>query len=257
MHKLSAYVLTKNSEKYLTLVLQQLSKAADEIVVIDSGSKDNTQNIVRTLNIHFIQHEFEDFVTQRNFAAQQCAYDWVLFVDSDEILSDRAIEHICYLKQHGFKHDAYTIQRNWFILGRPVKCMLPVVSPDYPIRLFYKKTTCFQATSNIVHESPTGFTSKGIIQGEITHYTFNSKSELYNKLKLYTDLAAYDLISQHRTVNYFKYFLSPSVAFIKYYFLKKGYYSGRVGLIIGIYAYNYTKSKYKKALILRKKNNQK
>lgn len=253
MHKISGYILTKDSEKYLALVLKQLSLVADEIIVVDSGSTDNTINLVENAeNTRLIYRPFDNFVMQRNFAAEQCSNDWVLFVDSDEILSDTAVETINQLKKNGFVQEAYSIQRTWIVLGKPIKCVLPIVSPDYPTRLFNKKINSFKENSNLVHETLSGYSSKGIIQGEIMHYTFVTPEELSRKLELYSELAARDLIANKRSINYFKYIFSPIASFIKYYFMKGGYRDGRIGLVLGKYAYDYVRLKYKKALILIK-----
>ena len=249
MQKLSAYVLTKNSSKYLATVLSKLSQIADELVIVDSGSSDDTANIVDKFpKARFIYRALDDFKSQRNFAAASCTYDWLLFVDADEILSDESLDAINQLKKDGFQFEAYAIKRNWFVLGQPVNSIYPVVSPDFPVRLFNKHTTSFKESSFLVHETPTGYLSKGVIPGCINHYTFETKAEIKQKLSYYTDLAAQDLHYRQRPLNYFKCLFSPFGAFIKYYFFKGGYRDGYVGIIAAKYAFNYTSLKYRKAL---------
>lgn len=249
MEKLSAYILTKNSERYLDEIIQMIYAVVEEILIIDSYSTDNTENIVKKYDkTHFIVHPFQNFKDQRNFAAKMCSHHYVLFLDSDEIPDDEFVKSLQTLKEEGFTHDAYAVRRQWMVLGKYVRCIYPITSPDYPIRLFNKEMVGFNDSSNGVHETPEGWKSKGLIKGSILHKTFHSKKELYDKLAFYTQIAAQDLIVNKRTINYSKAIFSPIAAFVKWYFLKKGYKDGMIGFILGKYAYLYTRKKYAKAI---------
>ena len=187
---------------------------------------------------------------QRLFAEKICTYEMVLFLDADEIPDNQFIKEIEKLKQNGFKNDAYKVTRLWNVLGKEVRCIYPITSPDHPIRMYNKKVGSF-SHSQLVHEAPTGFSNVGEIKGLVNHFTFETLEELDRKLQLYTHIAAEDLILKKKKINFFTLILNPIIAFVKWYIFKQGFRDGKVGLILGKYAYNYTILKYKKAKNLK------
>jgi len=247
MEKLSAYILTKNSEVFLPQILDYLSSVADEIIVVDSGSTDKTESITGNFDkARFIFRQFTNFREQRIMAAENCKHDMILFLDDDEIPDDAFLNSVMEFKHTDFHYDAYKVSRKWNVLGKDVHCMFPVSSPDHPVRLFRKSRVTF-SESTIVHETPGGFSSSGKIEGVINHITMNTREEMRAKLEMYTDLAAQDLIHNRKKVNGLKLVFSPWAAFLKWYFIKGGYKDGYVGLLLGNYAYQYTFKKYLKA----------
>ena len=247
MENLSAYVLTKNSEAHLRDILHRLSIIADEILIIDSGSTDNTKAIATSFdNVKFFFHEFRTFREQRTIAADACSYDMVLWVDSDEIPDFPFIHSVQSIQQSGFGHDAYRVARKWSVLGKFVHSLLPITSPDFPVRLYRKSKVAF-ADSTLVHETPSGYRSLGMIEGCLNHITFKSRTELHAKLELYTGIAAQDLVLKERRVYASKIVFSPLAAFVKWYLIKGGFKDGWTGVVLGIYAYQYTLKKYLKA----------
>jgi glycosyltransferase involved in cell wall biosynthesis len=138
MTPLSIYVLTFNSEKYLSAILQAVAPLADDLLVVDSGSSDQTVAIATQCGARVLYRPFDDFRQQRDFAQQQCRHDHVFFLDSDEIPSPELVAHLQQLKQSGFQHDAYAIQRDWIVMGQQVHALYPVGCPDYPVRIIEK-----------------------------------------------------------------------------------------------------------------------
>ena len=251
-NKLSAYVLTFNSELHLFKILEQIHSVADDILVIDSGSSDQTESIVSAFpNVKFIYHPFTDFKSQRSFAANACRFDYVLFLDSDEIPDDNFITNLKQLKQAGFDKDAYEAERHWKVLGKNVRVLYPIVSPDFPIRLYNRQIVSFEHSS-LVHETPYGYKSKGKIAGRLLHITFENRAQLEKKLSFYSDIAARDLILKNKKTSLAKAYASAFSAFIKWYFLKRGFLDGLVGLILANYASRYSKLKYLKAIRIKK-----
>ncbi len=247
MNRISAYILTHNSEKYLSRILDALTSVADEVLVIDSGSIDNTEKISRNYpNVRFIFHKFENFRDQRIFAESECANSMVLFLDSDEIPDSSFIKSIHNIKNSARLFDVYRVTRNWKVLGKTVHCIYPVSSPDNPIRLYNKNVASFK-DSQLIHETQTGYSTIGRINGRIEHYTFETRGELNKKLEDYTTIAAQDLIIKKKQINFVKILINPIAAFIKWYFSKDGYKDGIRGIIIAKYAYDYTRLKYVKA----------
>ena len=180
----------------------------------------------------------------------------ILFLDSDEIPDTDFVNSIIELKKEGFKHDAYKVNRIWNVLEKEIHSVYPITSPDFPIRM-YKKSKVSFSDSSLVHETPAGYSSVGEINGSVKHITFKTNEEMNQKLELYTNIAAFDLIHKKRKVSTFKIIFSPIAAFLKWYFVKEEFKDGYVGLMLGIYAYKYTLKKYLKARNIIKSSSQK
>lgn len=248
--KLSAYILTNNSERYIGEILAQLSRFADEIVVLDSGSSDSTLDIVGRFPLAKVFYRrFDNFKDQRNYAASLCQYDTVFFVDSDEIPDETLVNTINTMKTELMELGScgYRVTRYWYVMGRPVHSIYPIESPDHEIRLFDRRYVSFAPQSNLVHETLGGQTETRLLDGSLTHRTFHTRQEMMDKAEQYTTLAAQDLIRRKHKISRINVLLSPIAAFIKWYFFKRGFLDGRVGLFTGHYAYYYTKLKYRKA----------
>jgi glycosyltransferase involved in cell wall biosynthesis len=251
MENLSAYVLTMNSQQYLKEILRHLVEVAEDVVVVDSGSTDKTEAIAKSFpSVRFVFNTFKNFKDQRTFAAKICHYDMVLFLDSDEIPLKGFKNAIENLKMQNFPADAYTIEREWNVLGKNIHCLYPVVSPDNPIRMYRKSQVSFD-DSNLVHETPSGYKTVGEINSTIKHITFHTKKELFQKLDFYTGIAAQDVIEKKKA-SIHKLLFSPFASLMKWYFFKGGYRDGFTGLILAWYAFAYTRQKYLKALKLQK-----
>jgi glycosyltransferase involved in cell wall biosynthesis len=246
VYKLSAFILTLNSEKYLGQILGQLKKTCDEIVVVDSESSDSTKLISEKENVRFISRPFDNFKNQRTFALEQCTNNLVLMIDSDEVPDDELISALNSLKHSEKLLDAYRLKREWFVLGKKIHAVYPVVSPDFPVRLFDKRKSNFD-NSPVVHEEPSGYKTISVLDGTLKHYTFETKKEISEKLERYTSLSAETLLKKKKSLSVFQQYLSATAAFLKWYFAKGGWRDGWTGVVLGKYAFDYTFLKYEKA----------
>ncbi|ASK79290.1 glycosyl transferase family 2 [Paraphotobacterium marinum] len=252
MNEISLYILTYNSEQYLSKILDKLKNVVDEILIVDSGSSDSTQQIVeRYKNTRFIFNKFENFKQQRMFAEKNCKFDMILFLDSDELPCDQLVESIRNIKKSGFEHHAYRIARYWNVLQKDVRAIYPICSPDHPIKLYNRKFCSFK-NSALNHASPSGYLSQSIVKGKLSHFTFETKKILKNKVEHYSDMDAKELIRKGKKSNNLKIIFNPVGAFVKWYLIKGGYKDGITGIHLGKYAYDYTKKKYLKAKNYRK-----
>lgn len=248
--KLSAYTLTRNSEKLLARVLAPMARVADEIVVVDSGSTDRTRKIAESFGCRVEYVPFENFRLQREKAQALCTYDRILFLDSDEVMSEALVDAVAALKRAGFTDDAYSMRRDWIVLGRPIHAFYPNICPDHPIRIIDRRVVHF-GPSNDVHEEPTGYASAGAIDAPLMHYTYSSRQEIEAKLDFYTSLAARDLLRRRGRPTPMPLAAGRALAALgKWYFLKGSWRDGAVGLTAGRYACRYTWLKHRKAAAL-------
>ncbi|HET9552041.1 MAG TPA: glycosyltransferase family 2 protein [Anaeromyxobacteraceae bacterium] len=243
--QLSCYILTWNSERHLEQVLAPLVRVVDQLVVVDSGSSDRTCEIARRYGCEVHGRPFDDFRSQRTHAIGLCRHEWILSVDSDEVVTPELERALLELKARGFQHDAYRIRREWWALGRRVRVVYPLDCPDNPVRLFDRRQVSFSA-GNRVHETPGGYRSIGQITAPLNHITFESMSEIARRLDQYTTISALDLRDRNARCTIVKRWLSPIAAFLKWYVLKPGYRDGRVGFTLGCYAFKYTRLRYLK-----------
>lgn len=247
--KLSGYVLTFNSEKHLRRVLEPLRRVADELIVLDSGSSDATLDIARQCGAAVYCRAFDDFIRQRDHAVSLCRYDWILYLDSDEILDESLVETLLDRKHRGLGadgHDAYAMRRDWYVLGRYVHNVYPVKYPDYVIRLYRKDVGRFDATTP-VHEKLGGYRSLGRLEpGAIRHLTFETREEFERKLAFYPQLSVQTLLRRGRArrVSRAGAVLHAWGAFLKAWLLHRGWRDGWVGVLCARYAYRYTLAKY-------------
>lgn len=250
MTPLSVYVLTFNSERHLTRVLEAVARIADDLLVVDSGSTDATYEIAYKYGARVVHRSFDNFRSQRLFAHSLCLHETIMFFDSDEIASESLIDEVMSLKKSGFTYDAYVVRRDWIVMGKVVHALFPVGCPDWPVRIIHRDRVDF--TVHSVHESLIGYKSIGRIESSLVHHTFETKTELMRKLDLYTDLAAEDLKNTGRRKRALKIrqYISPIGAFVKWYFRSGNWLDGRVGWILAIYAMKYTHHKYRKLLLL-------
>jgi len=247
-------MLVKNGEKYLELILSRIATVADEIILLDSGSQDQTRAIAEKWSAQWHFRPFDDFRSQRSYALSLCRYQYVLFLDADEVPDDALLEHMRTLKQTGFSADAYCLRREWVVLGKRVHSIYPVNSPDFPVRLINKDKVSFSGSAR-VHEDYSGYASKVILPGKISHYTFNSQAEIRQKLNLYSTIAAEDMVENGKQFRFYKLIVNPLLAWGKWYFLKQGWRDGWAGVILANYACRYTFLKYRKYQVSKKNHN--
>ncbi|MBN9234946.1 MULTISPECIES: glycosyltransferase family 2 protein [Phyllobacteriaceae] len=245
--KLSAYVLTRNSGRMLAEVLAPVYRVADEIVVLDSGSSDATLEIARVYGCRVERRAFDNFAAQRQAAQDLCSHDHVLFVDSDEVMSDALVDAVLQVKRQGFPGHVYAFRREWYVMGRKVRGLYPVNSPDYPIRLLDRRKSDF-CNSSIVHESPSNSDDPVVLDRPLSHFTFPTKAEFNKKLAFYSSLHADTVLGWNKPVPSRTNAAVRAVsAFCKWYFMKRLVLDGRAGFHCARYAARYTYLKYEHA----------
>jgi glycosyltransferase involved in cell wall biosynthesis len=239
---ISVCILTKNAQETIRDTLESV-RFFSEVIILDSGSTDQTLAIAKTYsNVSIHKTEFCGFGPLRNTLAKFATNDWILALDSDEILSKELLDEILKLKLN--VNYAYSIQRNNYYKGKRIKgCGW---SPDRVTRLYHRKTTQFSSAQ--VHES---LETKNILplRFPIVHTPYRNTSEFLAKMQHYSTLFAKQNQGKIKS-SYLKAFSHGLFAFFRSYFLKRGFFDGIEGLIISLFNANTTLYKYLKLIEL-------
>lgn len=241
----SAVLITLNCAGSLPATLASLA-FCDEIVVVDSGSTDGTQEVAAAAGARVILEPWRGFGPQKQFAVDQARHDWVLCVDSDEIVSERLRDSILVaLTAPAF--GAYQFARCNRFLGRYLRHGEGY--PDLSLRLFDRRRARW--TDEVVHEKVITLDAVGMLAGDLLHHSEETIEAYLAKQNRYTTLAAEALVAEGASIGATKLLLSPLFRFIKFYVLRGGCLDGLPGLIhILIGCFN-SFSKYAKVLELQ------
>lgn len=240
--KISATIITQNEERNLPRALESL-RCCDEIVVVDSGSTDRTVSIAAQFGARVIESEWRGYAAQKNLAAQEARYDWILSIDADEALSEALEAEIWQLKKTGPACDAYTVPRLAQYLGRWI--FHSGWYPDRKIRLYDRRKARW--VGDYVHECVVSEGRVGHLESNLLHFTCSSLSEHLRTLDRYTSLAAQELVARRQRVGWRHLLLAPAWTFFRTYVLRRGFLDGFEGLTIAHMAAVYTYLKYAKA----------
>lgn len=228
---ISATVLTKNSERLLEAVLNALG-FCDEVVVLDTGSTDGTLGIAATfanVSIHRQKGGFRGFGLAHREAVEHARHDWILSVDSDEVLSPELIAEIRELRLD--PGTVYSIPfRNHFNRRPITTCGW---SPDYHERLFHRRFTNFCASE--VHERvQTAQLSVVQLRHVIHHYSYETLHDFLRKMNVYATLFAEQNAGKRKSSPW-RAVTRAGWAFFKSYLIERGLTQGTEGLVISAY----------------------
>ncbi|MBS0358653.1 MAG: glycosyltransferase family 2 protein [Proteobacteria bacterium] len=226
MATLSIIIITKNEAKNIRRCLDSV-KFADEIIIVDSGSTDETVNICKEYtNKIIVTEDWPGYGKQKGRALEQTTGDWVLSIDADEEVSDLLRQEILKSIQQT-EVAAYSIPVRLIFYGREIKY---AVGSDRHIRLFQRKRAKF--TDDIIHEDIQVQGRIEKLSGFIYHYSFDSIDTLVAKMNKYTEMTA---DQKHQRGSYsspWRAWISSVWIFIRLYFLKRGFLDGKRGLVL-------------------------
>jgi glycosyltransferase involved in cell wall biosynthesis len=242
MEKISVVIITFNEETKLCRCIESVKPVADEIIVLDSFSTDNTVNIARLSGAVVYQQTFHGYKEQKNAALELASYHYILSIDADETLSVELINSILIAKER-FTCSAYTMNRCNFFGGRFIRHGLWY--PDKKIRLFDKRMASWGGMNPHDKVILPGRATISHLEGDLFHYSFNNINEYIKRNEEISCIAARSLYKAgHRTG--IKILINPLWRFIKSYFVKKGFLDGYPGFIIAKNTAAQAYMKYKK-----------
>ncbi len=249
MQPLSVSIITFNEEKNIARCLDSIKDIANEIVVIDSNSTDNTESICKQYGVKFFKQSFLGYIEQKNFALEHCKHDYVLCLDADECLSETLIKSIKKAKQDNFSADAYTMNRCTNFCGKWIKH--GSWYPDRKLRLFNKQKGKWGGTNPHDKIEMESNGKNFFLNGDILHYSYYTVEEVLTQQNKFTSIQAKAMFEHGKRSSTFKLFVNPLVAFISGYIFKLGFLDGADGFFIASTVSYNTMVKYYKLLRLQ------
>ncbi len=240
---ISVTVIACNEERRIGECLQSV-QWADDIVVIDSGSNDQTIAIAEKHGARVIHHDWPGYGAQKQFATAQAKYDWILNLDADEFVTEKLAASI----QNTFSTTpqsaaAFTCNFEHFLMGRWLRH--GEAYPDPHVRLYNRKKADWNYRR--IHEYIEVSGATGSLDGSIRHRTAESLTEYTDKINRYTDLQAELLLTSGRRVSFSQIFMRSLWRFLRGYIIKLGFLDGVAGLTHSMTSTLTTYLKYAKA----------
>ncbi|MDQ0477909.1 MULTISPECIES: glycosyltransferase family 2 protein [Chryseobacterium] len=226
----SVAVITYNEEENIKRFLDSVNDIADEIIVVDSYSKDKTKERCSEYSqVKFYEKKFNGYGEQKNYALDLCTNEWVLFLDADEIPDEELKKSIRKIVDSGnSKFEVYDIKFNNY-LGTH---LIEHGGWGRVFRERFFKRNAAKYSPDRIHEYLMTDNDKGSIKGSINHYTYRNIHHYLSKMNNYSDMMAEKMFESGRKVNQLKIIVNPPFQFFKTYFLKLGFLDGFAGFYI-------------------------
>jgi len=226
-HKITCTIISMNEADRIERTIRSALPIVDEVVVIDSGSVDDTVAIAERLGATVVFNKWPGFGPQKRLAADTASHDWILNLDADEVLSKELVAEILEWKNikkttyYGYKFKQITVYP---------KDEKPRVLADYHhyIRLYDRRKMRF--ANSLVHDAvEPGGNDIGVFTGDCLHYSWRSLEHLARKLDSYTTLQANEIRKPAWQLRLRRPFEYP-ILFFRYYFIRCHFTGGFYGL---------------------------
>lgn len=240
---ISAVIITLNEEANINRCLKSLQGVADEIVVLDSLSTDNTREICKSYNVKFIEQPFLGYIEQKNKALDYASNNYILSLDADEALSDKLKQAILQIKDNWIA-DGYVFNRLTNYCGRWI--YHTDWYPDKKLRLFDRRKGSWKGINPHDEFRLIPGSKKHYIKGDILHYSFPSVDHHLEVLKKFTTIMATENFQRGKKVNILSIVIKPVWKFLKSYIIRLGFMDGYYGYVIAKISAHATFVKYLK-----------
>lgn len=229
MVPLSVIIITFNEERNIGRCLESVRDVADEIVVVDSFSQDDTQRICESHGVRVIEHPFEGYVEQKNFALNQATHPYVLSLDADEALSETLKKSIAEAKAN-WLYDGYEMNRMTNYCGQWIRH--GSWYPDRKLRLFDRRKARWggQNPHDKIVMNRGAQTAR--LKGDILHYSFYSVAQHLDTINNFSNIKAQIKYDKGFKPRFYDFWLRPRFRFFRDYILKAGFRDGFFGYVI-------------------------
>jgi glycosyltransferase involved in cell wall biosynthesis len=228
--RVSVTIITLNESAHIAAAIGSAGWA-DEVLVVDAGSTDDTVAIARATGARVSSREWSGYVDQKNHAASLASHDWIFSLDADERITPPLAAEIRARLADEPPLRGYRVPRVTFHLGRWVRTT--DFYPDYQTRLYDRRAARWQG--KYVHES---VTVDGGVVGQLTseleHYSYRDLRDHLDRINRYTTLAARQMHESGRRAGMLDLLLHPPAAFLRNYVLRRGFADGAAGLTISL-----------------------
>ncbi len=254
--KISAVLITLNAEYLLEQVLKPLSECCDEIILVDSGSVDNTIQIAKKYNCKTYYRAFDGYGNQKRYAVGLATHNWVLSIDADEIITTELKEELATF------FEKETIPYKGIYIPRTLVFMEKVFNfgnehKQKQLRLFNKSSANFNTAS--LHEKIEIENQKVgdcyTLRNHMLHYSYKDLSNYFGKFNQYSTLAARNKASKKNSVSILTILLIGPWTFIHQYLIKLNFLNGFQGFVWSLFSSYFAATKYIKLYeLVRGKN---
>lgn len=231
MRPLSVIITTLNEADNIAEVMASVA-GADEILVIDSFSEDDTPLIAEQNGATVLQRKYQGPADQKNWAIPQARNEWVLILDADERVPKILWNEIQQLlSQEKIEFDGYWINRQNYFMGQKIN--YSGWQGDAVIRLI-KRDVCRYDDKQVHEEIMTDGVNIARLSQKMDHYTFKNATHFLEKMRRYGEWSAKDHLEKTKSIGFLQLWGKPLFRFIKHFFLQRGFLDGRVGFIISV-----------------------
>jgi len=250
MFRISGVIITYNEEKNIGRCLASLQGVVDEIIVLDSYSKDRTEEISLSYGAVFKQHTFDGHIQQKNRAAGMANGDYILSLDADEALSDTLKASVLAIKRSESLYDAYSFNRLTNYCGKWIKHSSWY--PDKKLRLWKKNIGSWGGRNPHDIFQVSRETKVKHLKGDLLHYSYYTIEEHVQQMDKFSTISANAYLEKGKKANLLLLIVNPSWRFIRDYFFKLGILDGFYGLIVCKNAAHEVFLKYAKLIHLKR-----
>lgn len=225
--KISALAITLNEAEAIESFIESLW-FADEIIIVDSHSTDNTlTRASKYEKVKTLTRSFDNFSDQKNFAIEQASHDWIVFFDPDEEISKALGEEIVATVKDP-KANGYFVRREFHFMGKRIN--YSGLQNDWVIRLFHKDHGRYNG--NLVHETLEVTEPTAKLKTSVPHYTYKTFDEYTAKMHKYSALQAQMLYEKKKKPTLFHFLFRPWYRFWHQYLIRSGFMDGKEGFIL-------------------------
>lgn len=237
----SVLIITKNEAHNIQNCLDALQGLSDDVILLDSGSTDQTVAIASKWGAKVHETEWLGYAATKNKGHQCCKYDWILSIDADEWVSEDLRRSLSQWK--GGEKSVYYLDRLTTLAGKEVKHS--GWYPDWKPRLYHRDHAQWEGA--YVHEDlsfPKDF-AKIRLRGKLFHHSYTDDQDHYRRMMKYAHLSAKAMFARNKRPNWWKRHISPLARFFRTLIIKRGFLDGMTGWKIANRNYFMVKEKYR------------